>query len=747
VAGKFQVAESNQPCQACVTSCAPGQELNKVCSATTNAYCTACPLGKFKTGTNDLACVTCKSTCTTDYFLTGPCGGFVDYVCSQCVNCADGFTWTGGCFKTAVEGFIDRICTDITPPVIVLTGSSAVTVEAATFYADEGATVSDSTHDILAITTTNPIPSDLKPAGFVTPAVYMVRYNAVDNHGNAATEVTRIVTIMDRTKPVVTRRGDAAIVIEAGLPYVDAGATAADSLEGNVTFKLATSNPIEVFPANTPAIFVVTYNVADKALNAAVEVQRTVTVLDTLPPVITVAGALAVEAEVAEAFEDLGATATDVYEGDMTAHIVGTATLVSTGEGAAPLECPTAAGGMIVPVRPSELDPPAASYGVNTRLAAGSVYRVDYNLVDRAGNHDLKQRLVTLVDTVNPVVALVGEAELTLEYNRVAEDNVYVDQGATASDSLDGDLTSFICTTVEVVPSATQSSDTHPPALRRAVAATGQPVDAVMTNVTVGSQYIITYSVQDFSGNRHHVQRVVTVVDTTKPVIKRLGEPALTVLYGVPYVDAGATAFDTYDDTIAPGTAGKINVRSPSTQRLTYYATDSQGNKAVNVTRTVTVSPLVAPPDVFLYSVGFRESTNWVTANRAALDGNLSLVVGGLAFIVAVAPAAANGDLVQSYAKVGVRSKYTPFLWLPTDAFKAAFTTEAVQLAVSGRVASAELVIGPPGLDKGAVVGGVLGAVAIILLVLLVLFILAVRFNYVRNPFEGVWLAVMLVYL
>ena len=79
--------------------------------------------------------------------------------------------------------------------------------------------------------------------------------------------------------------GNSPITVQAGSTYVDAGATATDNVDGDITSRIVTVNPVDT---NIVADYTVTYNVEDNAGNAAVEVTRTVTVEDTTPPELTV---------------------------------------------------------------------------------------------------------------------------------------------------------------------------------------------------------------------------------------------------------------------------------------------------------------------------------------------------------------------------------------------------------------------------------------------------------------------------
>jgi hypothetical protein len=84
------------------------------------------------------------------------------------------------------------------------------------------------------------------------------------------------VTVSDDEIPVITLQGLATIVHCQGTPYTDAGATAADNCDGDLTGSIVVNNPIDQNTA--PGSYTVTYNVMDAEGNPAIEVTRTVIV-------------------------------------------------------------------------------------------------------------------------------------------------------------------------------------------------------------------------------------------------------------------------------------------------------------------------------------------------------------------------------------------------------------------------------------------------------------------------------------
>jgi trimeric autotransporter adhesin len=89
---------------------------------------------------------------------------------------------------------------------------------------------------------------------------------------------------LDNTAPVITLLGSTPVTISVGASYTDAGATASDNINGNITASIVTNNPVNI---NVVGTYTVTYSVTDLSGNAATQVTRTVNVTDPNPPVIT----------------------------------------------------------------------------------------------------------------------------------------------------------------------------------------------------------------------------------------------------------------------------------------------------------------------------------------------------------------------------------------------------------------------------------------------------------------------------
>tara|TARA_B100002003_G_scaffold217820_1_gene218345 strand:- start:3878 stop:6541 length:2664 start_codon:yes stop_codon:yes gene_type:complete len=174
-------------------------------------------------------------------------------------------------------------------PVITRVGAASIEITQGDAYVDAGATALDAedgdiTANIVVVNSVNT----------ATIGVYTIAYNVVDADGKAAAEVTRSVAVVaaqatPQQPPVITRVGAASIEITQDDAYVDAGATALDAEDGDIT-----ANIVVVSSVNTAAIgvYTITYNVVDADGNAAAEVTRSVAVVAAQatpqpPPVVT----------------------------------------------------------------------------------------------------------------------------------------------------------------------------------------------------------------------------------------------------------------------------------------------------------------------------------------------------------------------------------------------------------------------------------------------------------------------------
>ena len=85
--------------------------------------------------------------------------------------------------------------------------------------------------------------------------------------------------------------------------------------------------------------------------------------------------------------------------------------------------------------------------------------------------------------------------------------------------------------------------------------------------------------------------QVVPVKSTTPPVITLNGSPTVNLGVGDVYIDQGATATDTADPSVQVVVGGDtVDTSTMGTYHVTYNATDSFGNNATQVIRTVIIA-------------------------------------------------------------------------------------------------------------------------------------------------------------
>jgi hypothetical protein len=119
--------------------------------------------------------------------------------------------------------------------------------------------------------------------------------------------------------PIITLLGADSVIHEATTSYTDAGATALDALDGNLTASIVVAG--HDFNNTATGDHNLTYNVSDAGGNVALEKVRTVTVVDTTAPVISLVGDSNVSHGLNTAWNDLGATATDSLDGNLSAQV------------------------------------------------------------------------------------------------------------------------------------------------------------------------------------------------------------------------------------------------------------------------------------------------------------------------------------------------------------------------------------------------------------------------------------------
>ena len=109
----------------------------------------------------------------------------------------------------------------------------------------------------------------------------------------------------DNDPPVITITGSNPLTVELGSTYTDAGATANDAYRGSTSVSSSGSVNTDVLGSYT-----ITYTATDLDGNSA-SATRTVNVVDTTDPVLTVTGGSPTSTELGGTYNDAGATASD----------------------------------------------------------------------------------------------------------------------------------------------------------------------------------------------------------------------------------------------------------------------------------------------------------------------------------------------------------------------------------------------------------------------------------------------------
>jgi len=283
---------------------------------------------------------------------------------------------------------------DTIAPVITLTWSDPINVIKNDIYTDAWATCSDDYDTSCSVNVW------WATVDTTTLGSYIITYNAVDVAGNNATQVTRTVNVTAWDAPVITRTGWPSVNIEVNTSYTDAWATANDTEDGDITADIVTVNPVDT---TNLWVYTVTYDVDDSSDNSAIQATRTVNVVDTTPPVITLLWSTPINIIKNASYTDAWATASDSFEWDLTVDIV-----------------------TVNPVDTTTL----------------WTYTITYNVSDSSSNAATQvTRTVNVIAWDTPVITLTGVNPITHEVN-----TIYTDVWATAADSEDWDITADIIT-------------------------------------------------------------------------------------------------------------------------------------------------------------------------------------------------------------------------------------------------------------------------------------------------------------
>lgn len=386
---------------------------------------------------------------------------------------------------------------DTVPPEIILNGDTEVVIEAGQKYEELGAIGIDKVDGNFKATVSGDVNTNV-------PGEYILTYTATDNSGNSST-LTRKVKVIDTTAPEIILNGKSEMTIEAGTKYEELGAIGKDIVDGEL--KATISGEV-----NTSKVgeYKLTYIVTDSSGNS-VTTMRKVNVKDTKAPEIILNGKNEITIEAGTKYEELGATAKDLFEGEKEVKISGKVNISEPGEYTLTYVSEDSSGNKSVVIRKVKVvdttapiiifngdkeitieagtqyvEPGArgkdgvdgtVEVKISGVIDSGKVgeYKINYTTSDKAGNKASAVRKIKVVDTVAPIITLNGDSILSLEVG-----NKYEELGAVAKDKVDG-----------ILP----------------VTITGD------LDVNKAGEYIITYKAVDSSKNESTTTRKVKVTE------------------------------------------------------------------------------------------------------------------------------------------------------------------------------------------------------------------------------------------
>ena len=123
------------------------------------------------------------------------------------------------------------------------------------------------------------ISGDLPSAGTYT--IQITGYRFAGLSGNPTPEYTltlNVASAADTTAPVITLLGSSTVTVQLGDSYTDAGATATDDGDGDLTSSIVVGG--DTVDVNAVGTYEITYDLTDSANNAATRVKRTVQVVE-----------------------------------------------------------------------------------------------------------------------------------------------------------------------------------------------------------------------------------------------------------------------------------------------------------------------------------------------------------------------------------------------------------------------------------------------------------------------------------
>ncbi|MBU1019758.1 MAG: DUF5011 domain-containing protein, partial [Firmicutes bacterium] len=185
-----------------------------------------------------------------------------------------------------------------------LVGSSSVTIEFGQNYTDPGATFTDNVDGNGTVIAQESVNGSIL-------GQYVLTYQKTDAAGNVSNTVTRTITVVDTTNPVIVLNGSSTVTLEVGTAYTELGATFTDNVDanGNASVSGTVNN-------NVLGTYTMTYTYTDSSNNTGSST-RTVNVVDTTAPVLDILGSI--NYKIGDGIPSIAnfVTAIDAYDGNV----------------------------------------------------------------------------------------------------------------------------------------------------------------------------------------------------------------------------------------------------------------------------------------------------------------------------------------------------------------------------------------------------------------------------------------------
>lgn len=193
-------------------------------------------------------------------------------------------------------------------PELSLIGDKEVIVPLKGNYEEKGATAKLANEDI-----TDSIKIDSK-LDTNKVGVYEIVYSVTNKKGRKKVTIKRIVKVRESEKPTITLKKGIKIKVQYGSEFKDPGYTASDNYDGNLSDKVEEQGIVDT---NQLGVYKLYYTVKDSSDNS-VTAERTVEVVDTKAPNITLNGKSKVQIKLHSTYKDEGCKAIDNYDGDIS---------------------------------------------------------------------------------------------------------------------------------------------------------------------------------------------------------------------------------------------------------------------------------------------------------------------------------------------------------------------------------------------------------------------------------------------